>query len=113
MGQAAQQAPAAAMTCPECETVVPKRAKFCPSCALSFSPAAQARREGVQTIEKTGKGLKAQVALATVLVVLGLVVAGVGVKVGLFPVTVAGLGCVLFGVLWRWSARISIWWNHG
>lgn len=91
---------------------------------LVFRPSVGRR---VQTIEKTAKIWKAQLVLAVMLAVIGVVLVAIdiqgynlamrdgGFKAVLIqggPAAV-GVGMIILGTLWFAFARAMAWWNHG
>jgi len=68
------------------------------------------------TIEKTSKPLKAQKALATIIMIIGAVVTGANVvSASSVDGTCSPVGlCILVvGLIWRATATVLIWWHHG
>ena len=67
----------------------------------------------VQTIERTGKGLKAHSCLSSLLVIAGFFLALFGHAWDNSLVSGFGVAAVVIGLCWWLLARILIWWNHG
>lgn len=84
---------------------------------VHYAPAAmyvaQPAPPGVQTIQKTAKIWKAQMALGVLLMIAGVVMLMVGFQGG--PVISAMLGtlAVMVGFVWYLFARVMAWWHHG
>lgn len=120
--------------CPDCSREVSLNAKFCPGCGCSFEeddfdfkddddrPGNRSRV--VQTIELTGKGWKAQMLLAALMTIIGMILifAGSGViDVHQRPdirggnAALSGFGgfILVVGLIWFVLARIGAWWDHG
>ena len=63
------------------------------------------------TVQQTGKTLKAQMAIATLICLIGIVMAvtqGYQTGYGL-----AGSGLIAIGFIWFAVVRVVAWWKHG
>jgi hypothetical protein len=128
----------ALVRCPECGANISQHAASCPHCGypisdpiappqdsleslaaanrLSYAAAPRrVTRPRTQTIEATGKVWKAQILLASLMAVGGIIAAMVGDNAGKQGEAAGLLGrlAVVFGILWFIFARIGAWWNHG
>lgn len=61
----------------------------------------------VRTIEKTGKKLKLQILLSTLLIVIAIIALVINTKAVVFSAIV-----FLGGFSWYLITRVKIWWNH-
>jgi len=109
--------------CPDCERQVSTLAESCPNCGrpMRAAPLSLGRDlPRVRTIQKTDKGLKAQVLLA-VMFLLGGTIGIIVASQGEFAADSEAPGWLLlfsiFGVClgmgWLIIAKILIWWHHG
>jgi hypothetical protein len=128
----------ALVACPECGVGVSDQAPACPYCGyliaappqidplqqLAMSQQLQyptptrrgtAHRPRVQVIEQTSKFWKAQMLLASLLAIAGIIAVGIGGQ-DVRPnhgIVAIGLLSVAAGLLWFIVAQIGAWWNHG
>ena len=109
----------ALISCPECKREVSDRAESCPHCGcpLAAAPDVVGGRQ-VRTVEKTAKRFKGQIALSTLLLLIGVFwtcgscVASrtTGEVEGLSP---WGMLLTAFGGIWLLAAKTNAWWHHG
>ena len=88
--------------CRECGKEVSDKASSCPGCGAPMT--------GVQTIEQTSKGLKAQLLISGIIFTLGLMSSCSGTKDG--GSSAVSVMVALVGLTWYLSVRMMIWWKH-
>jgi len=67
----------------------------------------------VVTIEKTGKGLKLQGALAVLAVLTGVILIIIGANHNEGSKLGWGIALFVFGIFWRLMVTLLRWWRHG
>lgn len=71
------------------------------------------KRKKVQTIENTGKGLKAHIVCSLLLGLIGFSVTMYGARESNVELTLLGVVKGSLALLWYVVTKIRIWWNHG
>jgi len=94
----------ALIKCIECGTEVSDLAEKCPKCAYPIS--SKKEESKVQIIEQTSKKLKMQLAIGSVLLILGFIFWG------MFGSDSIGIIFLILGVIMVISTKVSIWWHH-
>jgi uncharacterized OB-fold protein len=99
--------------CDECNHDVSSKAASCPHCGAPIATAAEATAAGVQltTVQETGKRLKAQIVIASVLFWVGAIWMTVGFGAASPPGVLATL-LIVVGFAWYVVTRARIWWHH-
>lgn len=103
----------ALINCTECQGQVSELAKSCPHCGAPIKDIVDTGSEGerLTTTQVTSKALKEKVAIAYIIMLIGIGFMGFspwidyGFRIG-FCITL--LGCFL-----QIKNKIVIWWNHG
>jgi len=103
----------ALINCPECKREISDKASACPGCGAPVGVTANS--EEVTTIQETGKGLKAQQAVAILLMIAGMAGCvmdpnGTGLSEG---ETSVGFWVFIVGAVWFLIIRLNMWWEHG
>ena len=113
------------VSCPDCNTRVSDAAPACPSCGRPIAGALGGRAYldprptgTVQTIERTGKGLKLASLLTVPLLLVGIVVLCIGFSGNKpkdqSPAAIAVGFLMVFGAIcWYILVRFLTWWRHG
>ena len=106
----------ALIKCPECGKEVSNTVIRCIHCGFSINKQTNNRyNEKVVTIQKTGKDIKRQSAIGSVLLVIALACLFFGIMSfdhGGKALIVVGVVLMLMGVAFRISARARKWWHH-
>ena len=103
----------ALINCPDCKKEVSSMAISCPNCGMAIVDAKEMKAIGTQaiTIQETSKKMKAQIMLAWICIIVGLVwiynTPRNQFDVGPWP----GL-LITLGLFWYIFTKFRIWWHH-
>jgi len=110
------------VNCPDCGRQISRLAPNCPGCGRPMNQLGTAQVQPTTMIEQTSKRYKKQMAIGAVIFGLGLIVAFVGIALGMHtdwdippehPVAIVGALMVVIGLAISGVAAIRGWWHHG